>query len=170
MGKEIFGKFVHHGPTQGGDKESKKFKEWYNYTLYLYEKILGEKPSPRYWPCADRRFSQDYSQQAWIDVRKLLAILNKKGIEAAGKTMFTRLPEYKIGRKEQVAGQGIDFIFAGYPINAYGWGGGAGCGGGGDEGAGCAHNLAIDDSAHVKSVEHITPGQIVPDYGGECTI
>lgn len=56
MGKEIFGKFIHHNPTQGGEQENQKFNEWYNYTLFLYEKVLGSKPSPRFWPKAEKRF------------------------------------------------------------------------------------------------------------------
>ena len=74
MGKEIFDRFIHHNPTEGGEQESKKYNEWYNYTLYLYEKVLGEKPPARFWPKAERRFSHDYTKQAWVDIHKLLVI------------------------------------------------------------------------------------------------
>ncbi len=62
MCKGVFGRFIHHNPTKGGEDEGTKYKDLYNYTLILYEKVLGEKPSGRFWPSASKRFSQDYTK------------------------------------------------------------------------------------------------------------
>ena len=61
MSRAVFGSFIHHNPTKGGAAENNKFQGMYNYTLLLYERVLGAKPSAKYWPAAARRFSQEYT-------------------------------------------------------------------------------------------------------------
>lgn len=59
---------MHHNPTKGGEDEQNKYIGMYNYTLLLYEKVLGAKPGAKYWPSAERRFSGGgLYTQAWLD-------------------------------------------------------------------------------------------------------
>lgn len=55
--KKTLGYEFHHGPTQGGQKERTKYKNWYEDTKESYEKIFGEVPPIEIWPGSKERFS-----------------------------------------------------------------------------------------------------------------
>lgn len=55
--KNILGKDIHHNPTQGGQKESDKFTDYYEATLLLYQEKFGEAPPQDIWPPTPQRFS-----------------------------------------------------------------------------------------------------------------
>ncbi|MFL5743293.1 MAG: glycine-rich domain-containing protein [Niastella sp.] len=41
---------IHHNPSQGGDEEDHKHREWYAETLLLYESVFGTPPPDDIWP------------------------------------------------------------------------------------------------------------------------
>lgn len=53
---EIIGRFIHHGPTKGGEKEDDRYIAQYNNTLSLYRFHFGEPPCD-IWPSSEERFS-----------------------------------------------------------------------------------------------------------------
>lgn len=48
---------LHHGPTQGGEAEHRKFHDWYEATLTSYRRYFGEPPND-FWPAASERFHE----------------------------------------------------------------------------------------------------------------
>jgi hypothetical protein len=46
---------LHHGPTQGGLTEGRKYQAWYEDTLASYRRYFGEPPKDL-WPASDERF------------------------------------------------------------------------------------------------------------------
>ena len=48
---------LHHGPTKGGEAESKKYIDWYRETLTSYERLSGERPPLDIWPPPMMRFA-----------------------------------------------------------------------------------------------------------------
>jgi hypothetical protein len=48
---------LHHGPTQGGVEEERKFGDWYGNTLASYRRYFGEPPADL-WPAARERFDE----------------------------------------------------------------------------------------------------------------
>ncbi len=56
--KNTLGKEIHHHPTQGGNSERQKFRNYYTRTLEQYENYFGEVPPPDIWPSVKQRFSQ----------------------------------------------------------------------------------------------------------------
>ncbi|MBK1834226.1 glycine-rich domain-containing protein [Roseibacillus ishigakijimensis] len=52
-------KEIHHGPTQGGEAEDTKHRDWYARTLASYEKEFGQPAPAAIWPPADKRFAGD---------------------------------------------------------------------------------------------------------------
>jgi hypothetical protein len=46
---------LHHGPTEGGAAEDRKFHDWYENTLASYRRYFGEPPQAL-WPSARERF------------------------------------------------------------------------------------------------------------------
>src|SRR5262245_13844428 len=48
---------LHHGPTEGGAAEDRKFHDWYDNTLASYRRYFGEPPRDL-WPAADERFDE----------------------------------------------------------------------------------------------------------------
>lgn len=61
----LFGGYLHHGPTEGGQVEAERFDEQYNATLALYTELFGEAPPADIWPPAHIRFSRR-QLGAWI--------------------------------------------------------------------------------------------------------
>ncbi|HAZ44167.1 MAG TPA: TIGR04222 domain-containing membrane protein [Cyanobacteria bacterium UBA11369] len=63
---------MHHGPTQGGIKERRKFDNWYNKTLASYEQFFQQSPPVDIWPPSHIRFGKDIkfvrvnTQENWI--------------------------------------------------------------------------------------------------------
>jgi hypothetical protein len=54
---------LHHGPTRGGEAESRKFDDWYNKTLESYRSYFGEEPPADIWPPSSVRFGEDLHYQ-----------------------------------------------------------------------------------------------------------
>ena len=48
---------LHHGPTQGGHAEDRKYHAWYEDTLASYRRFFGEPPKDL-WPAAKERFDE----------------------------------------------------------------------------------------------------------------
>jgi hypothetical protein len=46
---------LHHGPTQGGSAEGRKYQDWYEDTLAAYRRYFGEPPKDL-WPASKERF------------------------------------------------------------------------------------------------------------------
>ena len=63
---ELLGRPLHHGPTEGGDEEGKKFENWYERTLESYRRLLGEEPPVDIWPPVKERFATA-GQARWVD-------------------------------------------------------------------------------------------------------
>ena len=54
---EVLGMELHHGPTEGGNEETTRYKDLYEQTLGLYEETFGEKPPSDIWPSVSERFA-----------------------------------------------------------------------------------------------------------------
>jgi len=54
--ENVLGRFVHHGPTKGGNEEQTKFYDWYEKTKQLYLSSFQENPPEDIWPEPDDRF------------------------------------------------------------------------------------------------------------------
>ncbi len=54
---KVLGRPLHHGPTEGGAEEDRKFGDWYGRTLESYRRIFGEEPPPDIWPPGEERFA-----------------------------------------------------------------------------------------------------------------
>ena len=48
---------LHHGPTQGGTAEDRKFHDWYEATVASYRRYFGEPPHD-VWPAVRERFHE----------------------------------------------------------------------------------------------------------------
>jgi len=70
--REVLGRPLHHGPTQGGASEQAKYIGCYEQTLASYERLFGERPPQDIWPPAQQRFGEDLrhvtvnTAQHWI--------------------------------------------------------------------------------------------------------
>jgi hypothetical protein len=53
----VLGRPLHHGPTQGGSAEDRKYESWYQATLESYWRVFGMAPDSRIWPRPSERFS-----------------------------------------------------------------------------------------------------------------
>lgn len=60
---EVLGRPLHHGPTQGGEKEATKYADWYAKTRKRYEAVFGEAPPANIWPDSAIRFGVDLHYQ-----------------------------------------------------------------------------------------------------------
>lgn len=57
--REVLGRDLHHGPTQGGPIERDRFYHQYAATLAAYEAAFGIAPPAAIWPGAQQRFAVD---------------------------------------------------------------------------------------------------------------
>lgn len=57
--REVLGRDLHHGPTQGGTVERDRYYRQYAATLAAYETAFGHAPPADIWPGAHRRFAID---------------------------------------------------------------------------------------------------------------
>jgi hypothetical protein len=75
---------LHHGPTEGGAAEDRKFLNWYENTLKSYRRYFGEPPK-ELWPKADERFDErhEFVRVDRRDVVTLDRTLLKRGALAA---------------------------------------------------------------------------------------
>jgi hypothetical protein len=71
---------LHHGPTQGGAAEGRKFHDWYEATLAAYRRHFGEAPRDL-WPAAGERFDahHDFTRVDRRDVMTLDRALLRRG-------------------------------------------------------------------------------------------
>src|SRR5262245_60586149 len=75
---------LHHGPTEGGAAEDRKFHDWYESTLASYRGYFGEPPK-ELWPSASERFDARH-EFVRIDRRDVVTLdraLLKRGAVAA---------------------------------------------------------------------------------------
>ncbi len=74
---------LHHGPTQGGSRERRKFDDWYNKTLASYEQFFQQSPPVDIWPPSHIRFGRDIhfvrvnTQENWILPKPQLNLLSE---------------------------------------------------------------------------------------------
>ena len=64
--KNTINKQVHHGPTQGGQGENKKFTDWYEKTKSLYKSNFDYEAPNDIWPSGKIRFSEIHFQRVNI--------------------------------------------------------------------------------------------------------
>lgn len=57
--REVLGRDLHHGPTQGGPVERDRFYHQYAATLAAYQAAFRSVPPADIWPGAHRRFAVD---------------------------------------------------------------------------------------------------------------
>jgi hypothetical protein len=82
--RDTLGTPLHHGPTEGGAAEDRKFHGWYDNTLASYRRYFGEPPKDL-WPSAEERFDARH-EFVRIDRRDVVTIdraLLKRGALAA---------------------------------------------------------------------------------------
>jgi hypothetical protein len=81
--RHTLGRPLHHGPTEGGADEDRKFRAWYEDTLSSYRRYFGEPPRDL-WPCAEERFDarHDFVRIDRRDVVTLDRTLLKRGVGA----------------------------------------------------------------------------------------
>ena len=70
--RDTLGRPLHHGPTQGGATEDRKFHDWYEATLASYRRYFGEAPND-VWPAARERFD-DRHDFVRIDRRDIVTL------------------------------------------------------------------------------------------------
>lgn len=75
---------LHHGPTDGGAAEDRKFHDWYENTLASYGRYFGEPPKDL-WPSASERFDarHDFARIDRRDVVTLDRVWLKRGALAS---------------------------------------------------------------------------------------
>lgn len=56
---EVLGRALHHGPTEGGSEEHRRYYRQYADTLARYESAFGAPPPADIWPSAARRLIDD---------------------------------------------------------------------------------------------------------------
>ena len=81
--RDTLGRSLHHGPTEGGADEDRKFRAWYEDTLASYRRYFGEPPRDL-WPCVEERFDarHDFVRIDRRDVVTLDRTLLKRGVGA----------------------------------------------------------------------------------------
>ena len=70
--RDTLGAPLHHGPTEGGAAEDRKFHDWYDNTLASYRRYFGEPPKDL-WPKAEERFDESH-EFVRIDRRDVLTV------------------------------------------------------------------------------------------------
>ncbi len=56
--RDTLGRPLHHGPTEGGEREAGKFADWYDKTLESYRRIFDCAPPAVVWPESAARFDR----------------------------------------------------------------------------------------------------------------
>ena len=92
----VLGRPLHHGPTDGGGDEEKRYEANYDGTLELYQRIFAERPPSDIWPPAAIRFQY---APANVRVNKLLFEITPKQKPKRGflDWMGTLLPLAMLG-------------------------------------------------------------------------
>jgi hypothetical protein len=87
--RDVLGRPLHHGPTEGGKAEDDKFRDWYQRTVESYERFFGSPPPADIWLAAQERFAPDNRFQ-WVNRRDTFLLPKHRvkkalaGIGAAG--------------------------------------------------------------------------------------
>lgn len=138
--RDVLGRELHHGPTEGGEAEDSKFEDLYQRTLDSYQAHFGEAPPADIWPPVQERFN---SRLQWVDLTKTI-LIPKPSLTtvAAVAVLAISLFVYGCSKDGEISdgeklgvfiGIGalfvIFFIFA--KLRGGGGGGGGACGGGG---------------------------------------
>lgn len=63
MTAEILPRPLHHGPSKGGAKETKKFDDWYARTVDSYRREFGAEPPTTVWPPVGKQFAETHHFQ-----------------------------------------------------------------------------------------------------------
>ena len=88
--RDTLEKPLHHGPTQGGVAEDRKFHDWYDNTLASYRRYFGEPPKDL-WPAARERFHE----------RNDFVRINRRDVVTIDRTVLKR------GALASLAGGGV---------------------------------------------------------------
>ena len=70
---------LHHGPTQGGAREDRKYRDWYAATLKSYRRYFGDPPK-QLWPAAAERF----------DVHNDFVRINRRDVVTVDRSVLRR--------------------------------------------------------------------------------
>ena len=155
--EKIYGKFIYHTPTVGGQDDSIKYKKIYAATIEFYKFLFKEMPPIELWPSVDDRFDPVNYVGAWYSLLRIFQCIlrvvevhknNRPNVPLEimkcyfswnGKSLFTK-EDYKIDLVHKTS------LRIGCNEGSYWYPGGcaivmgahAGCGGGcGGMGAGC---------------------------------
>ena len=88
--RDTLAKPLHHGPTEGGAAEDRKFHDWYEATLSSYRRYFGEPPND-VWPPAAERFHE----------RDDFVRINRRAVVTLDRTVLER------GALASLAGGGV---------------------------------------------------------------
>jgi len=82
--RDTLGMPLHHGPTEGGAAEGRKFHAWYEHTLAAYRRYFGAPPED-FWPAAGERFDprHDFVRADRRDVVLLDRVILRRAAGAA---------------------------------------------------------------------------------------
>lgn len=73
--ENLIGKKLHHGPTRGGSKESRRYQQQYEYTVKLLNQEFGKSRDENIWPQTAKRFKH---ADAFIRVNNASHFIVKK--------------------------------------------------------------------------------------------
>ncbi|MEM1325134.1 MAG: hypothetical protein AAGI23_04220 [Bacteroidota bacterium] len=76
--QQTLGRDIHHGPTKGGNSEREKFKDWYEETKVLYERIFQQQTPDDIWPDSKKRFGALNFRRINLDRYWLIPKLRKR--------------------------------------------------------------------------------------------
>ncbi|MFC7336680.1 glycine-rich domain-containing protein [Haloferula chungangensis] len=142
MCRELLGRPLHHGPTEGGEQEGKKFEDWYERTLESYRRIIGEDPPGDIWPSVKERFASAGAGR-WVNPSDYWLVRKPSAKRAGTLACVGLLSVATAGCAGMMVakvsvGEGFFLILFAvvvlvaiiYAISRIGGGGGGGCGGG----------------------------------------
>ena len=69
---EIFGRFIHHTPTVGGQEDTDKFTGIYAATLEFYKFLFKQEPCKGLWPSPSDRFNPETFVGSWYSLQRIL--------------------------------------------------------------------------------------------------
>jgi hypothetical protein len=152
--KHILKRPLHHGPTQGGPTERRRYHDQYEATLDAYRAHFGSEPPRDIWPVSKQRFGARYQR---VDVSRHWMFPKTASLKTAGFVVPSSLLLAACSSEEAASNLfiliivaaaliGTSLIFVYFASGDYkdakdkkgegGWGGFFGGGDGGDSG-GC---------------------------------
>ncbi|HEX6429775.1 MAG TPA: hypothetical protein VF008_18910 [Niastella sp.] len=72
--KNTLNKDIHHHPSQGGDEEDHKHRDWYSETLINYQSVFGSLPPDDIWP-PPREIESHLPEPAWVVQNQNIALV-----------------------------------------------------------------------------------------------